>query len=79
MTQAIFKTFALKVLQLNFVYCFKRQKQPPEVLYKKKVFLKISQRPVTLLKKRLWHKCFPVNFAKFLRTPFHRTPPDDCF
>ena len=19
---------------------------------------------------RLWHKCFPVNFAKFLRTPF---------
>ena len=26
--------------------------------------------PVTLLKKRLEHKCFPVNFAKFLRTPF---------
>ena len=23
-----------------------------------------------LLKKALWHKCFPVNFAKFLRTPF---------
>ena len=22
--------------------------------------------PTTLLKKRLWHKCFPVNFAKFL-------------
>ena len=30
-------------------------------------------------KKRLWHRCFPVNFAKFLRTPFLRTPPDDCF
>ena len=27
-------------------------------------------RPATLLKKRLWHRCFPVNFAKFLRTPF---------
>ena len=27
-------------------------------------------RPVTLLKKRLWDSCFPVNFAKFLRTPF---------
>ena len=27
-------------------------------------------RPETLLKKRLWHRCFPVNFAKFLRTPF---------
>ena len=23
-----------------------------------------------LLKKRLWHRCFPVNFAKFLRAPF---------
>ena len=22
------------------------------------------------IKKRLWHKCFHVNFAKFLRTPF---------
>ena len=27
-------------------------------------------RPATLLKKRLWHRYFPVNFAKFLRTPF---------
>ena len=26
--------------------------------------------PATLLKKRLWHRCFPVNFGKFLRTPF---------
>ena len=25
---------------------------------------------VILLKKRLWHRCFPLNFAKFLRTPF---------
>ena len=23
----------------------------------------------TLLKKRLWNRCLPVNFAKFLRTP----------
>ena len=23
-----------------------------------------------LLKKRPWHRCFPVNFAKFLRTSF---------
>ena len=27
-------------------------------------------RPVTLLKKSLWHRCFPVNFTKFLRTAF---------
>ena len=27
-------------------------------------------RPAALLKKRLWQGRFPVNFAKFLRTPF---------
>ena len=27
-------------------------------------------RPAALLKKSFWHRCFPVNFAKFLRTPF---------
>ena len=31
---------------------------------------KETGRPATLLKKRLWHRCFSVNFAKFLRTPF---------
>ena len=44
----------------------------------KKVFLEISQnsqentcaRVSFILKERLWHKCFPVNFAKFLRSPF---------
>ena len=51
----------------------------------KKVFLEISQNsqentctkvsflmklPATLLKETLWRRCFPVNFAKFLRTPF---------
>ena len=27
-------------------------------------------RPAALLKKTLWRRCFPVNFAKFLGTPF---------
>ena len=61
-------------------------KQPPEVFYKKKCsqkFCKIHRkRPVLDLsfnkvtglrpatKKRLWCRCFPVNFAKFLRTSF---------
>ena len=26
-------------------------------------------RPATLLKKRFWHRCFHVNFTKFLRKP----------
>ena len=27
-------------------------------------------RSATFSKKRLWHRCFPVNFTKFLKTPF---------
>ena len=57
------------------------QKQPPEVFCKKKVFLKISQNSpentcarVYFFNKvvglRLKKRCFPVNFAKFLRTHF---------
>ena len=38
-----------------------------------------SLRPVTLLKKRPWHRCFPWNFADFQERIFHRTPLDDCF
>ena len=34
-----------------------------------------SLRPTILSKKRLWYRCFPLNFAKFLRTLFDRTPP----
>ena len=51
----------------------------------KKVFLKISQNSqeytcgrvsLNLLKQRLWHRCFLVNFVIFLRnTLSYRTPP----
>ena len=34
-----------------------------------------SLRPATLLRKRFWHRCFPVNFAEFLRTPFFTGHP----
>ena len=35
------------------------------------IFNKVAGlRPATLLKKRLWYRCFLVNFVKFLRTPF---------
>ena len=30
----------------------------------------LYDRPATLFKKSLWHRCFPVSFAKFLRKPF---------
>ena len=60
-------------------------------MFVKKMFSEISQnsqensfliscrpRPGTLLKKRLWHRRFPVSLAKFLGTPF-RTPPMAAF
>ena len=31
--------------------------------------------PANLLKKRLWHLYFPVNFANFKNTFLYRTPP----
>ena len=66
---------------LVFRVYFSRSNRPE--VFRKKVFLKISQnsqgntcikdsfflRPAFLLKTRLWHRCFPRNFAKFLRTP----------
>ena len=49
----------------NFVKCIGKN------LCQSLFFNKVAGlRPATSLKKRLWHRCFPVNFAKFLRTPF---------
>ena len=36
-------------------------------------------RPATLLKKRLWRRCFLVNFAKFVRTLFLQNTSGGCF
>ena len=35
--------------------------------------------PATLLKKGPCHRCFPVNFAKFLRSPFLQSTSIGCF
>ena len=59
----------------------------------KKVFLEISQNSQestcasvsfliklqALLKKKLWHRYFPVNFVKFLRTVFTQNTSGGCF
>ena len=45
-------------------------------LYQSPFFNKVAGlRPATLLTKRFWHRCFPVNFAKSLRKLFTKTPP----
>ena len=44
----------------------------PESLFTKVAGLRPATifRSANLFKKRLWHRCFPVNFLKFLRIPF---------
>ena len=44
------------------------------------VFNKVAGlKPATLLKKRLWHSCFLVNFMKILRTLFLQGISGGCF
>ena len=57
-----------------FIWLLDTEADPGGALYEKG-FLGISQNSqentcVILLKKKLCHSCFPVSFAKFLRTPF---------
>ena len=74
------------VILINFYSSWNHGSSHPEVFCKKVVlrnftkftgkhlcqrsFLLISCRPEALLKKSLWHRCFPVNFAKCQRTFF---------
>ena len=55
---SIFKVFCEKGVLRNFTKF--TGKHPCQSLFFNKF----------LLKKRLWHRCFPVNFVKFLGTPF---------
>ena len=47
----------------RFLYHFKES-------VRKQITEMISAYFATLLKERLWHRCFPVNFTKFLRISF---------
>ena len=76
----------------NFVFCFRSSHRRCSVrkdvlrnftkftgkhLYQSLFFNKVAApRPAVLLKKRLWQRCFPVNFVKFLGTPFLQNTTD---
>ena len=61
------EVFCKKSVPRNFV------KFPGKHLCQNPFFNKVADlRPATLLKKKLCHRCFPVNFAKFLRKPFFK-------
>ena len=68
-------------LRQLFIYLFFFRSNRPEVFCKKgalRNFIKFTGKHLcqslifnkVLLKMRLWHRCFPMNFVKFLRTPF---------
>ena len=70
-------------LSKNHIFQYLNRSSRPEVFWKKGVvrnFAKFTGKHLCqslflnkvagLLKKRLWHRYFPVNFVKFARTPF---------
>ena len=79
-TSCDFVSYSILISQSSFsidfpCYFYKTKLKTEAVVWTcsiKKVFLsaclKACLRPATLLKKSLCHRCFPVNFAKFLRT-----------
>ena len=66
--------FTRIVFQNHWSYC-----SHMEVFLHLLVCNDVCLRSATLLKKRLWHSCFPVNFAKFLRTAFLQNTSGGCF
>ena len=72
----LFLVFLLLTLNKQVVFCLlNRHSSHSEVSSNKvvpKKFVKFfaGLRFATLLKKKLWHRCFPVNIAKFLKTRF---------
>ena len=61
------KVFCKKVVSRNFAKFTGKYLCQSFFLHKV-----VGLRPATLLKKRPWHRWFPVNFVKFLRTPFFK-------
>ena len=65
--QSIAHIFALKYRN-SHRKCFLRisQNSQENISARVSFFNKVAD-PATLLKKRLWHRCFPVNFANFFK------------
>ena len=58
----------------------KNSQNPQEnVCVRVSFLIKLQDRPVTLFKKRSWHRCFPVNFPKFPEHLFSHNTFCGCF
>ena len=63
----LLEAFCRKKCSLKFRKIHRKTSVPE---FRVSFLIKLQAAPATLLKKRLWHRCFPVNFLNFLRTPF---------
>ena len=80
MAHLIAKSCGASKFIFHWSFSLNIEKQPPELFLRKNVlrnFSKFAGKQLcqslffySFTKKRLWHRCFPVNLAKFLRTPF---------
>ena len=77
-TEVIYKKYSWKFrkIQMWIQNSNPKFKIEIQILFFNKV---TGLRPATLLKRNLWHRYFPVNFAKFLKAYFFKTPLDNCF
>ena len=63
-------------IDLNYKLLKIHRKAPlPKSLFDKVAGLRLA----FLLKKRFWHRCFPMNFAKYLGTLFLQKTSSSCF
>ena len=53
--------------------------QSSEAVVQRSSVRQVFCRPDTLLKERPWHRCFSVNFVKFLKIPILQNTFGDCF
>ena len=61
-----YKNSYINLLLYIYIYIFSGKHLCQSLFFNK-------EGPATLLKKRLWYRCFPVNFTKFLRTFLQNT------
>ena len=63
-SEAVTRRYSVKSVFRNFAKFTKKH------LRQSLFFNKVAGfKTATVLKKKLWHGCFPVNFVKFLKTP----------
>ena len=52
------------------MFCKKFRKIHRKHLCQSLFLIKLQTQTCNFIKKRLWYRCFPMNFVKLLRTPF---------